>query len=110
MLFMFRSLVAFVLILVPASVFACTPASPYDYPIRGAYLAVYFSAVLALAFELFRLLISSETVRRRLRFSAYAFVLILVVAVIFGCVLRSLENSWRQSLPILPVGTAIERC
>lgn len=110
MSFIFRSLIAFVLVLTPAFALACTPWSPYDYPIRGAYLVVYLGAVMALSLELFRILVTSEAVRHRLRLAAYTFALIFLVAVIFGCVLRALEHNWRQSLPVLPVGASVERC
>ena len=105
-----RSFLTLTLILTPSLALACMPADPYDYPIRGAYLVVSLSVVMGLSLELFRLLLSSEVVRRRLRLAAYTFALIGLVAILLGCALRALQTEWQQSLPLLPAGATKLRC
>ncbi|QQR79166.1 MAG: hypothetical protein IPJ68_02740 [Candidatus Moraniibacteriota bacterium] len=94
----------------PSVALACIPSSPYQYPIQGAYLVGYFSAVIALALELFRLLVHSAVVRRRLRLAAYTFALILLIVSLLGCALRVFDQHWQQSLPTVPVGGTTLRC
>ena len=86
------------------------PASPYDYPIRGAYLGVFLSVGVALALELFRFLVKGETARRRLRFGSFAFLLLMLASLVASSVFRSLESDWRESLPTLPAGADMKRC
>ena len=104
------SVFGLVLLVLPSFALACTPASPYDYPIRGAYLVAFFAAAVALTFELLRFLARSETARRRLRLAAFAFALILLTGLIYASFLRSLEKEWRQGLPTLPPGTTRVDC
>lgn len=105
-----RSFVTLALVAVPSIALACTPASPYDYPIRGAYLLAFFSAPVALAFELFRFRVASDAARQRLRFGTFAFLLLMLTGLIASSVFRTLESDWRESLPELPAGAAMVRC
>jgi hypothetical protein len=96
----FSSLVAFVLLLAPFVALAGVPSNPYDYPVRGAYLVVFFAAVIVITLELFRLVASTAAVKRWFRLAAFGFGLVLIVAVIFGAILHSLEMSWQKSLSL----------
>lgn len=110
MLALVRSFATLALLVLPSFALACTPASPYDYPIRGAYLVVFLSAPVALAFELFRFRVMSDEARRRLRFGTFAFLLLMLTGLIASSVFRTLESDWRESLPVLPAGAAMVRC
>jgi hypothetical protein len=105
-----RSFIALALLVLPSFAFACTPADPYDYPIRGAYLLAFLSAPVALAFELFRFRVASDAERRRLRFGTFVFLLLMLTGLIASSVFRTLESDWRESLPELPAGATTVRC
>lgn len=105
-----RSFIAFALLALPSFALACMPASPYDYPIRGAYLLAFLSAPVALAFELFRFRVASDAARRRLRLGAFVFLLLMLTGLIASSVFRTLESDWRKSLPELPADAVKLRC
>lgn len=107
---LFSSLVALILLALPSFALACTPADPYDYPIRGAYLAVYLSLVVGLSLELFRLRVESAVVKRRLRLASFGFGLVLIVSLLLVSTLSTLRASWQESLPDLPAGATKIRC
>lgn len=106
----FRSLIVLVLLAVPASVSACLPTSPYDYPIRGAYLLVFLSAPVALALELLRFLAVSDAARHRLRLGAFAFLLLMLTGLIASSVFRAFEADWRETLPAPSADAQTLRC
>ena len=110
MLALIRSFIALALVALPSFALACTPASPYDYPIRGAYLRVFLSVPVALAFELFRFRVTNVSARRRLRFGTFVFLLLMLTGLIASSVFRALESDWRESLPVLPAGATMIRC
>lgn len=104
-----RSFIAFALLALPAFVSACLPGDPYDYPIRGAYLGVFFAGVMAMTLELFRLRTDSVVLKRRLRLTAFGFGLVLIVSLLLACALSTLRASWQESLPEFS-GSSVQKC
>lgn len=105
-----RSVIAFALLALPSFASACLPADPYDYPVRGAYLGVFFAGVIMVTLELFRLRTDSAALKRRLRLTAFGFGLVLAISLFLACVLESLQAGWQENQPAQSLGNSVQKC
>lgn len=105
-----HSFIALALLLLPSFALACIPSDPYDYPIRGAYLGVFFAGVMAMTLELFRLRAESAIVKRRLRLASFGFGLLFLVSLLLVCTLTTFQAGWQERLPELPTGATKGGC